>query len=493
MRKVIAPGDVREKRKIWLLLVVLAVMTALVWHEWKNEDPVYKMKPAEFGTTEAFTAECWDAETKTVTADHLEQTGVLTQLEPMQLERGTYQFMVSYNADSENSYVEISSDMEMDEQGNPGVIYAREQIVSEKEGVLLEVTLPEDAVGVTLKVYYGGGYLKVNQIEIRSMKEYTDTLVLYVTFLLFVLLAWLALQKRPELADRAVILLLVLEFLYISTPLWNDFMVIGQDAEIHLGRIRGMYYSLRDGSFPMWINPFQGKGYGYASSIMYPQMFLWIPAVLMWAGVSLLNAYKLLLLVMNLAGVLIAYVSFKEILRDRWAGLAAGAFYCASLYRLGTVYTRGALGESLAMTFLPLFAVGLYQVVMGDERQWMKLALGTTGILSSHVLSSYLYVLYGAAFAVVMAVWKWCNDKNFMKRINSNQGEEPALQAVKKQQFLQMRCENWNRRAMACIKSVVVTVLWNLYFLIPFLTFYRESFSSSSAQNMGSTMHAHGV
>ena len=491
MKNLIGIQSIHEKRRLWLLLILFVMVTATVWHAWRNEDSVYKMKPAEFGVTADFADECWDAENKTVTADNLEKTGVLTELEAMQLERGSYQFMVSYNADSENSYVEVCSNMEMDEDGNPGIVYAREQIAADKEGVLLQATIPEDSVGVTLRVYYGGGYLKVNQIEIRSMKRYTDTPILYAVILTSILVTCWVLHREKELAGRAVVILLVLEFMYISAPLWNDFIVIGQDTEIHLGRIRGMYYSLRDGCFPMWINPFQGKGYGNASSIMYPQLFLWIPAILMYLGVSLLNAYKFLLLIMNFAGVVIAYGAFKIVFKDRWTALVAGAFYCTSLYRLGTFYTRGALGEALAMTFLPLFAAGCYQIVIGDERQWILLAAGATGILSSHVLSSYLYAMYGAAFVIVMVGWRFAAGA-----AEGVEGRE-AVQRIRCSLFkrtAQLSSRgHFKKRLRSLLKAIVATVLWNLYFLIPFLTFYKESFASAAAQNMGSVMHAHGV
>lgn len=131
MKNLIGIQSIHEKRRLWLLLILFVMVTATVWHEWRNEDPVYKMKPAEFGVTADFADECWDAENKTVTADNLEKTGVLTELEAMQLERGSYQFMVSYNADSENSYVEVCSNMEMDEDGNPGIVYAKEQIAAD--------------------------------------------------------------------------------------------------------------------------------------------------------------------------------------------------------------------------------------------------------------------------------------------------------------------------------------------------------------------------
>lgn len=59
------------KSKPMVLGIIMTISMILMLHSWKNEDPVYKMKPVEFGTTAEFTGDCWNAEEKTVTADYL--------------------------------------------------------------------------------------------------------------------------------------------------------------------------------------------------------------------------------------------------------------------------------------------------------------------------------------------------------------------------------------------------------------------------------------
>lgn len=452
---------IRSKKNI-LVLAGLLLTGVLAIHSYQNDDPVYKMKPVDFKTTRGFEEECWDPDEKTVTANDLDHSGTLVELEPMSLERGAYEFMVSYNTDSEDNYCVISSDREMDEEGNPGIVYDRQKLLPDKEGVMLYVTLPEDAVGVTLRIQYQGGYLKVNQIEFRSKKQYTDSLALYGAFLAGVLILWHALHKLSgRHTDQLILLVLVFEFFYVSCPLWNDFLVMGHDAEFHLGRIRGMYYCLRDRSLPMWINPFQGKEYGYASPIMYPQLFLWLPALLMSAGVSLLNAYKFLLVSMNLFTVLSSFWAFKRVFRDKMLGLLAGMAYSMSIYRMEALYTRGALGEALALTFLPLLVLGIYEVVFGNYRRWILLALGASAVISSHVLSTYLYAVCIGVFVLM------------------------SFHIVNKNEL--------RRRIGAMLAAGGLTLLMSAYFLVPFLSYYGENFAAASAENMSSVMQAHGV
>ena len=450
------------KSKPMILGIIMTISMILMLHSWKNEDPVYKMKPAEFGTTAEFTGDGWNAEEKTVTADYLSYTGVLTEVGPFQLERGNYQFMVSYNTDSSENYCEVVSDVEMDEDGRAGAVYARENLDDKKEGVMLQTALPNDTTGITLKIHYAGGYLKINQIELRNMKHYMDTPIMCGFFYACLIILYLLLQKKQDCFEEQIIFfVLIFGLLYISLPLWNDFLMVGQDTEIHLGRIRGMYYALRDHNFPMWINPFQGKEYGYASSIMYPQLFLWIPAALMWAGMSLMNAYKIFVFIINLFTVVGSYNAFRVIFHNKIVGAVAGLFYCTSLYRLETVYTRGALGEMLAMAFLPILVLGLYQVVFGNYKNWMPLAAGAAGILSSHVLSTYLYGITSLLCVLVMLGW--------------------------------VRRNELKERVISIIKAGGTAIFLNLYFLIPFLSWYGQDFIASTGKNMGYTMRAHGV
>ena len=63
-----------------------------------------------------------------------------------------------------------------------------------------------------------------------------------------------------------------------------------------LARINGIYEGLRTGQFPVQINPVQLGGYGYLPGSMYPQLFLYFPAILKfplsWQGIQYLRRKK---------------------------------------------------------------------------------------------------------------------------------------------------------------------------------------------------------
>lgn len=68
--------------------------------------------------------------------------------------------------------------------------------------------------------------------------------------------------------------------------------------------------------------------------------------------------------------------------------------YTFATYRLTNLYYRAALGESLAMVFLPLLLWGTYEIFYGQEKKWFLMVLGVTGVLESHVLSFEMCLIF---------------------------------------------------------------------------------------------------
>ncbi|MDO4741451.1 MAG: hypothetical protein Q4A66_12345, partial [Eubacteriales bacterium] len=96
-----------------------------------------------------------------------------------------------------------------------------------------------------------------------------------------------------------------------------------------------------------------------------------------------------------------AYACGRRIFGGSAEGVCASALYTLASYRLTDVYVRMALGEAVAMAVLPLFILGLWEVVFGDRNRWPVLTLGASAVFLSHILST---VLCGALAALVCAV-----------------------------------------------------------------------------------------
>ena len=246
-------------------------------------------------------------------------------------------------------------------------------------------------------------------------------------------------KKHPVSRERKLTFLILAGLcLYASAPLFIQSFKQADDLCYHLLRIEGIKDGMRDGQFPVVIYPEALSGNGYLNS-MYPYLFLYIPAFLRLFGVSLAMSYKFLILLANIATVALTWKSFRMMKASRYACLLGTALYILLPYRFTNIYARGALGETLAMTFLPVVIAGFYQVLVGDQKKWIWLVLGFTGLVESHVLSTaYMAVIFAACCLV------------FVREL--------------------FREKRW----LSLLKAAGLTVLLNLWFLVPFLYFYLK-------------------
>lgn len=221
------------------------------------------------------------------------------------------------------------------------------------------------------------------------------------------------------------------------------------DLFFHLNRIEGIASGLRAGQFPVRIHASTMLGYGYAAPIFYPEVFLYIPAVLRNLGVSLAGSVRIFEMLINLAAAAVCYMSTNALFRSRRTAAGATVLYTLCIYRLATLYTRAALGESLAMIFFPLMILAMAEVLTRDERRWPLLALAMTGVCMSHLLST----LFCAGLCALAAL---CAMPRLIK--------EP-------------------HRILAILKAAGVTVLCILFFYVPMLSYTAAGVNASVALN----------
>ena len=98
-----------------------------------------------------------------------------------------------------------------------------------------------------------------------------------------------------------------------SYPLFTDYLTQGHDMNFQLYRIEGIKDGLLSGQFPVRIHPTHANGYGYATPVLYPELFLYIPAVFRLMGMSVVGSFQLFLLLINTATAFIMYLSLIHI------------------------------------------------------------------------------------------------------------------------------------------------------------------------------------
>ena len=230
-----------------------------------------------------------------------------------------------------------------------------------------------------------------------------------------------------------------------SLPLLVDYYLGGGDMGFHLLRIEGLAEGLKSGQIPVRIQPEWLKGHGYAVSIFYCDTFLLLPALLRLAGFPVFSAYRFFMIAVNLATAWIAYVCFMRLFSSRYIGLLGSVLYTLAPYRLYCVYTRNAVGEYTAMTFLPLICAGFVMVFRNGEAEGTEeerrgrryLVLGFTGIVQSHVITVELVLAFSVLMCIVL--WRYL----FRKKV-----------------ILDM------------IKAASAVILLNLWYIVPFMDYF---------------------
>lgn len=351
------------------------------------------------------------------------------------LPAGEYMLSVEYAGAPENSDLVFRANSLVSSQNRQGMDLVAEKLPVGSGELRFMITVPAETRNVFLTSEY------VTEWSLQSVKllNYDNYLLALLCFLLAA--AFLLYGGRFYRKEHNVVLGLLGIGVLASLPLFGQSLPYSEDMLFHFARVNGIYEGLRTGQFPVRINPTQLAGYGYITGTMYPQLFLYFPALLKFFHISSMLGMKLLLFGANLAVPVFSYGAVRGISRNSRAAFLAAVFYTLNPYRMINFYSRGAVGEGIAMVFLPLVLWGTYEILWNRREKWWILTLGMSGVLSSHLLSMELYamLIFGET------VW-WVFSK----------GRKDTL-----------------KRLAAMGKAAFGTILLNLYFLGPFLAFSR--------------------
>ena len=176
--------------------------------------------------------------------------------------------------------------------------------------------------------------------------------------------------------------------LFACKPYLNNVLLYAHDIGYHLNRITEISEALNLGNFPVVIHSNLVNSLGYANSIFYPDLFLYLPAILMYKlGISAINSYKVFLVITTFFTFVSMYLSAKGIFKKKEVAWISSILYVFSLYRFTDIYVRGAVGEVLSFVFFPLIFWGLYEIILGENKKWWIISFGLWGIANSHMLS----------------------------------------------------------------------------------------------------------
>lgn len=284
---------------------------------------------------------------------------------------------------------------------------------------------------------------EITSLAMRSEKSvYRNRLLCFlISSMIILLIAW-AMYKREK-----NILILSFICLLICAPLFSKGLYEGQDISFHLTRIIGLASDISVDQIPARLNPAFNDGMGYINSIMYPELFLYIPALFCYAGMDLWLSMKLLYCVITVLTAVITYVSAKTVCSEKSA-LFFSIVYLLSPYRLNEIYIRCAVGEALAMAFLPAVIAGMWSLLNGDTKKGIEFALtGYTGVLQSHTISFYFICVFTVFWLVI--------------------------------HLIRIRFHISKEKTFGFVKFVLLFLMINLWLIVPFIACYQYGFNAS--------------
>ncbi len=326
------------------------------------------------------------------------------------LPRGIYRVQLDYTCDSDMAHFSI---VEKRSESHGTILCSGEHLNKGlgKTDYDLWINTPETEFSVT--VSYGGGQMSLGNLTIlrtnRDIYRFMFLVLVGSAAADVLLLARLYNKKYGISKEKKKIVLgLGAIILLSSIPLGNDHLYAGSDITYHLLRVGNIKDGFLSGQFPVRIDPSWLFGNGYASSVCYGELFLYIPAFLRMIGFTLQGSWMWFLFVLNIATCLVSYYSFEKIFRSRGIGLFCSALYTLSIYRLYKMYSWSAVGEVQAMVFLPLILYAVYGIYtevaagVAKHRYWIVLAVGMSGLVQCHVLSCELVVFFLALTCLIL-------------------------------------------------------------------------------------------
>ncbi len=198
----------------------------------------------------------------------------------------------------------------------------------------------------------------------------------------------------------------------------------GHDIGFHLSRIQSITDCLKNGVFPAVIYPNYFEGAGYGNGLFYPDLFLYLPALFVYFGIPCKIAYHIFLFIINLATLLSMFYCARRVTDHSYTAAVIGCLYLLCSYRLTDLYERAALGETLCFIFMPFVMLGVYEILLNDQRKGYYTVIGLFGVLSSHVITivfSAVFIIFAYLLSLpllihknewkvrTMAMFIWCS------------------------------------------------------------------------------------
>lgn len=250
--------------------------------------------------------------------------------------------------------------------------------------------------------------------------------LLFLCAVIMAVISFLAKLKAGKISAETKLVIIALGAISLlgSLHFLLGFIPLGADTGYHLERIESVAYSIRDGVFPIRLEPYYPFGYGYANGIFYCDLSLYIPAILRLLGFTVQSSFNIFGITCIFAGVIVTYICFKKIFKNAYIAVLGTALYNLASYHAFDAVVRGGVGFLVAGIFLPVLLYGYYRLFSEDSSKseyktvWIPITIGYSGIICSHILS-FEFAAFWTFVILVTFIFKVFKRKTFLELLKA--------------------------------------------------------------------------
>lgn len=170
-----------------------------------------------------------------------------------------------------------------------------------------------------------------------------------------------------------------------------DQPLYGHDSAYHYLRTEALKQRIENFDlFNGGVDYLFNNGAGYASSLAYPDILLFIPALLRVFGLGIGTSMSVFLIICNALCYISMFICVRKISGSGTCGTIAAVIFSLSQYRIDNLFSRFALGEIQSYIFWPIIIYGLYDLIFDNFKKPYVLGLGIGCMILTHTISAAL-------------------------------------------------------------------------------------------------------
>ena len=204
-----------------------------------------------------------------------------------------------------------------------------------------------------------------------------------------------------KIRNNNLVIALVIALLFSIPLLTNSIPGFTVDFTYHLTRIEGIKSGLASHNFPIYIYPYANNGFGYASPLFYPDIFLLIPTFLYCLGIPIIVSYKIFIFIISFVTSYLSLLLFEHIFNNKFLSIISCFLYCFSDIRIALTFQASALGNVMGMMFIPMLFLSFYEYFIERKNNYLLIGVSFTCMLLSHILSFTISVFMFGLFLII--------------------------------------------------------------------------------------------